>query len=155
MGCQAMKVCTPEQLEGYLKAYGWTFTRDGDALWHSGWQGEERSYPLEISMSETWIRFEVVPFLAADPRAKRLTEFMAWLLELNHELHIVKLSMLGDGAIVISAHVLASGFTYDDLNDILGILGYYADVLDEKIHEKMKQLGERRPTTVGRTFVTQ
>lgn len=149
-----MQVCTPETLETYLRDYGWTFSAESERKWHSGWQGDGHAFPLEITMSDTWIRFDVRPFMTIDMTSPRVGEMSVFLLELSFDLHLVKLSLDPNGGLVLSAQTLSRGFDLETLSDLLGVLGYYADHLRKEIMQRFDMLGYQ-PDTQAQGELTQ
>lgn len=142
-----MSSITPEILEAYLTEYGWNFHTLGDNAWTTGFQGDRRLYPLLIKLSETCISFEIRPLLELDIDARRIPLLVRELLELNHKLQIVKLAFNEGGELTLSCQLLVTGFDFESLTRILGILAYYADEIAPDIYERIEQIagGQERP----------
>ena len=132
-----MEPISPELLETYLAEYGWDFEPEGEGGWTTGFQGEARVYPLRIKLSNTCISFEVRPLIDLTLDRTRWPELAIDLLELNHRLQLVKLGVTDGGEIVMSCQVLSSGFDYETLARILGIVGYYADEVAPEIYGRL------------------
>ncbi len=125
---------TPATLESYIEAYGWAFHKLGEACWLSGWQGEQRSYPLTISMTESWVLLEVRPFVALPEDERLCAQLTKYLLQLNHMSHMVKLAMDDESGIILSIQLFACHLPYEAFADALGVLGYYAELLYDEIY---------------------
>ena len=74
---------TEDKLESFLSNYGWAFKKVKDGVWRSGWQGAGRSYPLKISLCDTWLSFEIDPLVTMDIEWDSWPEISSFLLELN------------------------------------------------------------------------
>jgi len=132
-----MSQLTSELLASYLVSYGWTFEATGPASWRTGFQGEQRLYPLEIRLTQTCVSFEVRPLVDLTLEFGRWPEISRDLLELNGRMQLVKLALVGDGEVTLACQVLVAGFTYDMLSRILGIIGYYADEVTPEIYQRL------------------
>src|SRR5438309_2341804 len=97
-----MPQLTPEKLESYMRQYGWRFYADAPGHWLTGWQGEERLYPMNIRLSDSWLLLQVKPFVELPDASIASGELAAYLLQLNHDAHMVKLAMDDDQTIVLS-----------------------------------------------------
>ena len=58
-----MTQCSSGVVESWLHQYGWAFRTMGENRWCTGWEGEERYYPLYLSLSDTWMTFRIQPFI--------------------------------------------------------------------------------------------
>lgn len=142
MGSNAVtETLTPATIESYLTEYGWTFepaaSATGESTWTTGFQGETRLYPLAIKLSNTCVGFEVRPLIDLTLDRARWPELARDLLELNNRLQLVKLGVAEGGEIVLACQVLVSGFDFETLARILGIIGYYADELTPEIYGRL------------------
>ncbi len=129
------------QLESYLRDYGWSFRKMDDNHWVTGFQGKDRSYPLRLLVSDTWITFQIHPFLKLNVDWECWPELAKFLLELNHSSQMVKLVLNEKGHIGLTLEALASGLNYEAFSDCLGILGYYADYLFDEVLTFMDHIG--------------
>jgi len=130
---------SPDDIELYLKDYGWDFSLSGPDIWSTGWQGDNRSYPLIIKLTETWLSFSVAPLLRLGPSWSSYPEVSLKLLELNHDCQLVKLGIDEFGDVTLSAQLLTSCVDFGVFSDYLGVIGYYAD----KIYDCLEaELGE-------------
>jgi hypothetical protein len=132
---------TPEKVEQYLETYGWSFHAESDLKWVTGWQGEQRSYPLTISLTETWILLQVKPLLRADVEWENWGEVLRHMLELNNDCHMVRLSLDEYGDIILSMQLFSTLMPYDEFSDALGVLGHYAEILYEDLAARLSELG--------------
>ena len=133
--------CLSKVLESYLKDYGWNFRSEGTGEWVTGWQGGERSYPLRISVLESWIIFQIQPFLKITTDWECWPEITHYLLRLNSNCHMVKIHIDENEQISLVLEVFSKNFEYSDFSDALGILGYYADYLYDEILDFMDKIG--------------
>ena len=117
-------------LEDYLKRYGWEWFvsyKNDTKIWCTGWQSEIKSFPLNISFTDTWILFEVDPFipLEYDPQKNLLYKS---LMELNNDIQLVKLCLNEYGSVSLKLQLL-SNMNFSEFSNALGILAYYTDLL--------------------------
>lgn len=117
-------------LESYLTRYGWEWfiSYTGEAkIWCTGWQSEIKSFPLNISFTDTWILFEVNPFIPLEYETQK-DELYKALMELNNDIQLVKLSINESSNISLKLQ-LFSNMSFEDFSNALGVLAYYADLL--------------------------
>lgn len=136
-----MSRCSSPKLETYLRDYGWSFRNESENSWVTGWQGQDRSYPLTIDLNDTWVILSVTPFLKLNIDWDSWPEISRYLLELNHQCHMVKIVINDCGDIALILEILASNLAYNDFSDALGILGYYADFLYDEILSQFDRIG--------------
>lgn len=136
-----MSRLTPATLETYIEAYGWTCHKLGEACWLTGWQGEQRSYPLTISLTESWVLMEVRPYVPLPSEGQTCADLTKYLLQLNHMSHMVKLALDENQGIVLSIQLFASHLPYEEFADALGVLGYYAELLYDDIYVRSRSAG--------------
>lgn len=141
-----MSQLTPDILESLLTEYGWTFEANGDNQWSTGFQGDQRLYPLSIKLSETCVSFEVRPLVDSTFDVMRWPDLSRELLELNGRMQLAKVAVSDFGELCLSCQVLAAGFDFEMLTRILGILGYYADEVGPEIAQRLAStLDPERP----------
>ena len=138
-----MTLLTSDQLELMLTDYGWTFEALGDNTWVTGFQGEQKTFPLFIQLSATCVSFEVRPLVDLVIEATRYPNLTRHLLELNDRLQLVKIAVNKEGEVTMSAQLLSSGFTEDSLYRVLGIIGYYADEVAPEIYHRVAKVGTK------------
>lgn len=132
-----MSQLTSDVLESLLTEYGWTFETVADNVWSTGFQGDQRLYPLTIRLSDTCVSFEVRPLVELTLDVHRRPDLSRELLELNARLQLAKVALTESGEVSLACQVLAAGFDFDMLTRILGILGYYADEIGPDIAHRM------------------
>lgn len=136
-----MSSCTTQELRGFLEAYGWQYDSIGEKSLVTGWKGEDREYPLSMTVNETMVNFDVNPLIYIDIEWLKWPELSAFLLELNDEIQLVKIAISDEGSVVLSASALTLGFGYEQLTNYLEIIGYYCDVIFGEIIVKMQECG--------------
>ena len=132
---------TSDRLETLLTEYGWSFESTGDNAWLTGFQGEQRLFPLAIKLTQTCVSFEVRPLIDLVLDGASCPVLSREMLELNDRLQLVKLAVSERGEVSLVCQVLASGFTGEMLSRILGILGYYADEVAPEIYHRLAAVG--------------
>lgn len=136
-----MAACTVHQLGRFVEAYGWLFDSESENVLVTGWEGDGRHYPLQITTSDTMVSFEVSPLMVFDIDWLRWPELLLFILELNEKCQIVRLSVNEHGEVILQANVLAEDFHYNHFSNLLGMIGYYADALYGEILSKMTEMG--------------
>ena len=124
-----------------LTEYGWTFETTGANVWRTGFQGEQRLYPLAIRLTSTCVSFEVRPLIDLTLDSVRCPVLSRDLLELNDRMQMVEVAITESGEVSLACQVLAAGFDYEMLGRVLGILGYYADEVAPNIYQRMASYG--------------
>lgn len=137
-----------QRLESFLTTYGWSFRRAGDGEWQTGFQGQERTYPMRISATDSWVSFQVHPFMKLQIDWESWPEIAPFFLEMNQACPLVKLAMHPDGHMGLTFEILANRFDYETFSDSLGILGHYADQLYDEILEFLDGIGFRYTTSL-------
>ena len=114
-----MYECTAVHLHDFLQRYGWKY-RFRRGVWTTGWRGRDRSFPLFIRLSETFVHLET-----------RL-EATDWdVLQLNPQLKLYKMVQSDAGSVSLIGDFLRSGFDFENFSVCIGILGYYCDRLPD------------------------
>lgn len=141
---------TSDTLESLLTEYGWTFEAKGGNTWMTGFQGEQRLYPLQIRLTQTCVSFEVKPLVDLTMELGRWPDLSRELLELNARMQIVKVGVTEDGELTLACQVLSTGFDFEMLTRILGIIGYYADEVTPEIYHRLASRSDHgRPTLLS------
>jgi hypothetical protein len=138
-----MNRCDGKLLESFLSAYGWSYRREGDGAWRTGFRGEDQSFPLSILLSESWVTFSVQPFLSIPVDWESWPEISRMLLELNSKSTMVKLSLNPSGQMELSLEAFAINFEYDVFCLAMGLLGFYADSFYDEILTRLDSIGFR------------
>lgn len=130
-----------EKLKEFLEAYGWVYRFDGHNIFYSGWRSLNRSYSLRVQLNESLLFFEVklisLTDLVQDRHWKSILEF---ILRLNRKISTIKLGIDDEDSIVLLAEVFSEQVTYDYLSKLLGIIGYYAEKIQEQVLTRIHEL---------------
>ena len=132
-----------QSLESYLGKYGWDFVKKTEKRIITGWQGDNRSYPLTIETSDTWVSFKVKPFLNLNIDWDSWPEIAVQLMEINDSTSMVKLSIDPDGNIVLGLDVFLSDLNYDRFSEALGVVGHYTELLYDEFLTVLDNIGYR------------
>ena len=130
-------------LQDYLNRYGWDYVKKSDTLIATGWQGEHRSFPLSIEITDTWVSFIVQPFLNLSIDWESWPEIALLLLEMNERTSMAKFSKNCDGCIVLSLDVFAENLSFQIFSDVIGLVGYYAEILYDELLTNLDAVGFR------------
>jgi len=143
-----MTVLSAEHIETFLSDYGWDFTPQNNNSWMTGWEGTVGSYPLNIVLQDTLVSFVVRPLIDDVTAFEESPELVADILKLNHDLKLVRLSLDENGDICLCFDSFQEALSFESFSNILGVLGYYSDVLTSEITELVTLHGvdSRRPT---------
>ncbi len=130
-----------EKLKGFLDAYGWVYRFDGQNVFYSGWRSLNRSYSLRVQLNDSLLFFEVkllsLSELVLDKHWRNILEF---ILRLNKQISTIKLGIDEDESVVLLAEVFSDQLNYDYLTKLLGIIGYYAEKVQEQILTRVHEL---------------
>tara|TARA_B100001094_G_C18147003_1_gene781378 strand:- start:29 stop:463 length:435 start_codon:yes stop_codon:yes gene_type:complete len=131
---------TPGDVEDYLAAYGWNFRRHGRGVWISGWSSDERSFPLRVTWSESFIDLMVQPLYKLEFDWEAYPEVATWLLELGHQYSMIKITIDEIGDLVMSLSLVNHNLDAISFSTSLGIIGHYADRVYGEIADALDQL---------------
>jgi hypothetical protein len=92
------------------------------------------------------VTFEIKPLLPLELDWLDWPELTTLLLELNHSVHFVKISLADDGDITLSAQIFSKHLDYDSFHDTVGVLGHYAEILFEKLMNHAIDIGAFGPS---------
>ena len=120
-----MAQISQEQLESFLQNYGWSFKKVKERVWLTGWQGQSTSFPLKISLCDTWLSFEIEQLTGIEIDLESWPEISLFLLQLNHHCRMVKVSIGEAGGVCLVLEIFTSRIDYGDFSDALGVLGYF------------------------------
>ncbi len=134
---------TRKELENFLNQYGWQYRVESEDEIQTGWQGEHRSYPLRINVSQTWISFRVQPFLGVMIDWESWPEIASYVLGINDGTNMVKVSLDGQQKIVLGLEIFVEDLSFERVANVLGIMGYYAELIYEDILSFLDQVGFR------------
>ncbi|MBI2603098.1 MAG: hypothetical protein HYW48_08580 [Deltaproteobacteria bacterium] len=131
-----MANCSYERLKQYLDAYGWVYRFDGSNVFYSGWRSVNRTYSLRVEVKESFILFEVKLLgLSELLEKKHRKNMMEYLVQLNQKISVAKLGMSDDGMVLLLVEVFNDNFSYDHLSKVLGLIGYYSEMIHSDILE--------------------
>ena len=131
-----MAQCNYERLKQYLDTYGWAYRFDGSNVFYSGWRSVNRMFSLRVEVKESFILFEVkLSVLSELLEKKQRKNMMEYLLQLNQKISVAKLGMSDDGMILLLVEVFNDNFSYDHLSKVLGLIGYYSEMIHSDILE--------------------
>ena len=125
----------------YIKNYGWSYYESDENSWVSGWQTDKRAYPLSIELSDTCLELAVEPLIKLDIEWNLWPDIVQYILELNQHIQLAKLSLLPEGSVALSCQILTKDLSYDNFSEALGIIGYYAEDLYDRLFERIFKSG--------------
>lgn len=128
-------------IEAFLDRYGWRYHSNGQNCWMTGWQSEHRSYPLLITLNDSWMSLQVVPLMKLGVEWDAWPEAMRTILDLNHEAKLVKIGIDEFGDLSLSLYLLSEGLTYSQFETAVGVIGYYADKLFDELQHYLSSIG--------------
>lgn len=136
-----MDSISPTRLENFLKNYGWSYQPAPNNAWYTGWQGERRSYPLTIRLTDTWVLFQVTPLMKLGVDWYAWPELSRFLLERNHDFHMVKIGIDEYGEVSLSLQLFNYNFAYEVFSDALGIIGHYTEIFYDELLQELHNMG--------------
>jgi hypothetical protein len=136
-----MTLCTEKQIEVYFERYGWAFQATSHRSWLSGWSSQNRFYQLHVTLSDTFVSFDVEPLVDFTLNWVEYPDLLAELHSLNRDCKIAKLFISHSDKIVLNFTCLRSGFDCRQWEIVLGLLGYYADNLHDEISHILQRSG--------------
>ncbi len=136
-----MRQVANDDITAFLSRYGWHFHEIGARRWATGWQGDKRAYPLTVELCDTWVSFEVVPFMKLDIDWDSWPDVMRFILELNYSAQMVSLGLNQDRQLILQTQILTENLTYETFADTLSLVGYYAESLYDSIMERIFSCG--------------
>jgi hypothetical protein len=137
-----------EKLKEFLEAYGWVYRFDGQNIFYSGWRSINRSYSLRVQLNESLLFFEVNLLSLSDlVQEKHWKSILEFILRLNRKISTVKLGLDDEECIVLLAETFTDQLTYDYLSKLLGIIGYYAEKLQEEVIARIHELNAENQRT--------
>ncbi len=117
----------PETIDNFFKQYGWTFQRETNDVWNTGWRGDASSFRMFIKLTDNWIYFTISPFVVAPKKPECKERLYYTLLRLNRDINMAKFCVDSDGDIVLTVELPCANLDYDEFSDAIGALCYYAD----------------------------
>ena len=128
-----MTHCDLSTLQKYLAKYGWQWEEQQQQL-VSRWESSLRDYQLQVRCTDTFIFFEVELFDLSTQLAPALATAMHNHVYLfNKRLSHAKLLISDNNIITLYCDALCLDFSYNQFERLLGIIGYYADLIYEEV----------------------
>lgn len=117
-----------DELEEYMKRYGWTFERvEADAL-ISGFLDESGAvYPLVVSLHSDLVSLQVA-FRLSDPNFMHDAETFRTMLRLNYIWPLAKIGIDDAGGVVVAEDLPQEGLNYRAFALALDILAETAQI---------------------------
>ena len=144
-----MDSAVSQTIESYLDHYGWAFRPIKQGQWLTGWQGEQRYFPLGVSVCESWLTLTIKPFVEWHDGWNRTRDIANYLMKLNNYCPMVKFALDEQGDICLSLSLLLSHLGFEEFSNSIGILGYYAESLHEEIENRILMLQSRSMNQIG------
>ena len=121
-------------VESFFQRYGWTFHTNTESSWTTGWRGEHRSFPMEITLGENYLTFKVCPLMPIAIDLLDYPELSLTLLSFNSAMSLAKLGLEEGGSnITLRCDIHLEVLTFEELSHVLGVMGHYADEITEEI----------------------
>lgn len=119
---------TPEVIDGYFDQFGWTYSRDGASNdWTTGFRGDVANFRIFVKLTENWIYFTIIPFVAG-PKDPECRKRLHWhLLRLNRDMNMGKLALDRDDDVVLTVELPCENLDYSEFSDAINAPCYYAD----------------------------
>jgi hypothetical protein len=144
-----MDSAVSQTIESYLDHYGWAFRPIKQGQWLTGWQGEQRYFPLGVSVCESWLTLTIKPFVEWHDGWNRTRDIANYLMKLNNYCPMVKFALDEQGDICLSLSLLLTHLGFEEFSNSIGILGYYAESLHEEIESRILMLQSRSMNQIG------
>ncbi len=116
-----------ETVRAFLEQYGWEYDVVEDSLLVTGFRGKATTFRIFVQIADSWVVLAIVPFVSK-PATECEARFWPFLLRLNYEMNLAKASCDPEGDVVLSVEMRASGLRFEDFQESLDVLSYYADV---------------------------
>lgn len=137
-----------DKLKEFLEAYGWVYRFDGENIFYSGWRSLNRTYSLRVQLNESLLFFEVKLLSLSDlVQEKHWKSILEFILRLNRQISTIKLGIDDEDSVVLLAEVFTDQLNYDYLSKLLGIIGYYAEKVQEEVLTRINQLSSEEHKT--------
>ena len=131
-------------IQSYFKRYGWSYQRDGHTYSYVSEAG--RTYSIRASVNPTFVSFESLILTVPDYCSSRSTriDIIQRLTDLNAENSLIKLIVDRQGSVLMLVDHLALGFKYQHFELVIGIMGYYTDVIHTVINEVVDSIRSKK-----------
>lgn len=115
------------QVEQLLRADNRPFERIDAGTWRSSFHAESKSFRFFVRLTESWIFFTIVPFVAAAKNAAAEHRLHAKLLRLNRDINMAKFAIDEDGDVVLTVELPTENLDASEFRDAMDALSFYAD----------------------------
>lgn len=136
-----MTARTRETVEAYLKQYGWKFNVLESGQIESGWQGNERLFPLYITSYDNWLALQVCPLENLNIDWENWPEVARYLLEWVDACHMVKVAIGPTGELGIGLDLMLKGLDFSIFAEALTVLGHYVEKLYDDLLSFFDSIG--------------
>ena len=118
---------TPKIIEEYLRRQKESFERIDPYTWISIYRGETNSFRVLTHLAKEWILLTIYPYVSPPKHKENRLALYAQLLELNHEMNMVKFCIDEQGEVLLSVEFPTENLDDSEFRDAFQILSYYAD----------------------------
>lgn len=117
----------PETIDSFFEQYGWTYDKNVDDTWLTGFRGDVASFRIFVKVTEHWAFFTIAPLVVA-PQDEECTRRLNWhLLRMNRDINMAKFCLDSDGDVVLTVELPTENLDYSEFSDAMGALCHYAD----------------------------
>ncbi len=134
-----------ETVERYFGEYGWSFETIGDAIWRTGFKGENGFFTIYMRLTENWLYMTISPFVTQPTVERTRVHTMEAMLHFNREMNLAKFVLDEDEDVTLTVELPVNALSYEVFAEGLTALAYYAD----DIYPDMLELAEN-PNAVSR-----
>lgn len=116
-------------LEVYLNRYGWSFQKESEDIFITGFVSEssEENFLLSIQLLPPWLRFSI-PFYLPPPTEENWGNLARLLLQLNYNSRQVYFGISDDEGISLITDVyVESGLDYEAFEMAIDLITYVAE----------------------------
>jgi hypothetical protein len=128
-------------LQTFLTQYGWSYVEPVSDRIVTGFQTDQRAYPLSIDWTDSWVKLQVEPLIYLDVCWEDWPEFLREISELNASCPLIKVGLNSEGQIFLSMELLRAHMSYGLFSDCLGIVGHHAEELYNHLLERVMTNG--------------
>jgi hypothetical protein len=115
------------RVEELLTKDGWPCERADEQTLRSGFKGDKSEFPFYVRLSENWIFFTIVPFVATPKGERQALSLYRHLLKLNRDMNLAKFALDDDGDVALSVELPTENLDDSEFKDALDALCFYAD----------------------------
>jgi hypothetical protein len=115
-----------ETLGGFFEQYGWEYEGHEGQLLVTGFRGKSGIFRIFVQVADDWVFFAVAPFIPR-PSPECRNRLLRFLMRLNYEMSLAKISVDDEGDIVLSVEIWARDLRFEGFAEALDVLSFYAD----------------------------